>query len=117
MIFAPKQKGEPMRAIDADALIDDCKKYLNELNPSRDGKECTRIHWLIGILSNAPTIKPKRNTGHWEITEAYPHNVYCSNCHRIFAQTHWTVWEDGSLSRNFCPNCGSYNGGGQDESD
>ena len=50
------------RLIDADALIDDCKKYLNGLNPSRDGKECTRIHWLIGILSNAPTIKPERKT-------------------------------------------------------
>lgn len=48
-----------MRLIDADALIDDCKKYLNKLNPSRDGKECTRIHWLIGILSDAPTIEPK----------------------------------------------------------
>lgn len=47
------------RLIDADALIDDCKKYLNKLNPSRDGKECTRIYWLIGILSNAPTIEPE----------------------------------------------------------
>lgn len=47
------------RLIDADALIDDCKKYLNRLNPSRDGKECTRIHWLIGVLSNAPTIEPE----------------------------------------------------------
>ena len=49
-----------MRLIDADALIDDCKKYLNKLNPSRDGKECTRIHWLIGILSAAPTIEPEQ---------------------------------------------------------
>lgn len=46
-----------MRYIDADALIDDCKKYFNELNPSRDGKECARIRWLIGILSNALTIE------------------------------------------------------------
>lgn len=49
-----------MRAIDADALIDDCKRYLNKLNPDRDGKECTRIYWLIGILTNAPTIEPER---------------------------------------------------------
>ena len=49
-----------MKLIDSDALIDDCKKYLNTLNPSRDGKECTRIHWLIGILSNAPTIESMR---------------------------------------------------------
>ena len=45
--------------------------------------------------------------GEWQITDAYPHNVYCSNCHKKFAQTHWAVWEDGSLPRNFCPNCGA----------
>lgn len=48
--------------------------------------------------------EPKK--GKWEITEAYPHNVYCSECHVKFAQTHWAVWEDGSLPRKFCPNCG-----------
>jgi len=32
---------------------------------------------------------------------------YCSECHTRFAQTHWSVWEDGSLPRNFCPNCGA----------
>lgn len=44
--------------------------------------------------------------GEWQITECYPHNVYCSRCHKRFAQTHWAVWEDGSLPRNYCPNCG-----------
>lgn len=51
--------------------------------------------------------QPKQRTGHWHITDAYPHNVYCSECHKRFAQTHWAVWEDGSLPRNFCPNCGA----------
>ena len=49
-------------------------------------------------------LRPK---GEWQITDAYPHNVYCSECHKKFAQTHWAVWEDGSLPRNFCPNCGA----------
>ena len=48
-----------MRAIDADALKEDCKRYLGTLNPDKDGKECTRIHWLIGVLENAPTIDPE----------------------------------------------------------
>lgn len=48
-----------------------------------------------------------RNVGKWQITDAYPHNVYCSECHKKFAQTHWAVWEDGSLPRNYCPNCGA----------
>lgn len=49
----------------------------------------------------------ERKRGKWQITDAYPHNVYCSECHKKFAQTHWAVWEDGSLPRNFCPNCGA----------
>lgn len=51
--------------------------------------------------------EPERKKGKWQITDAYPHNVYCSECHTRFAQTHWAVWEDGSLPRNFCPNCGA----------
>ena len=59
MISVAWQKGEPMRLIDADALREDCKRYLGTLNPDKDGKECTRIHWLIGVLENAPTIEPE----------------------------------------------------------
>ena len=48
-----------MRLIDADMLTDDCKRYLATLNPDRDGKECTRIRWLIGVLDNAPSAQPE----------------------------------------------------------
>ena len=51
--------------------------------------------------------QPERKRGRWNITDAYPHNVYCSECYTRFAQTHWAVWEDGSLPRNFCPHCGA----------
>ena len=54
----------------------------------------------------AADVVPVRH-GRWQITDAYPHNVYCSECHKRFAQTHWAVWEDGSLPRAFCPNCGA----------
>ena len=54
----------------------------------------------------AADVVPVRH-GRWQITDAYPHNVYCSECHKRFAQTHWAVWEDGSLPRNYCPNCGA----------
>ena len=51
--------------------------------------------------------EPERKKGKWNITDAYPHNIYCSECHIRYAQTHWPVWEDGSLPRNYCPNCGA----------
>ena len=60
---------------------------------------------LIKAIPSADVVEVKH--GKWQITDAYPHNVYCSECHKRFAQTHWAVWEDGSLPRNYCPNCGA----------
>ena len=82
-----------MRLIDADALL----KHKSD-------HETISTH----LIWNAPTVdaEPVRH-GHWQITDAYPHNVHCSVCHKRFAQTHWGVWEDGSLPRNYCPNCGA----------
>lgn len=57
---------------------------------------------------NEPTIetKPVRR-GYWLYTEAWPHRVYCSVCYRTYALKHWQIWEDGSLARAYCPNCGA----------
>ena len=66
-------------------------------------------------INSLPSAQPERKKGKWQITDAYPHNVYCSECHKKFAQTHWAVWEDGSLPRNFCPNCGADMRGREDE--
>lgn len=49
-----------MRCIDADALTDDCRKYLVTLNPDRDAKEYAKVNWVIGLLNNAPTIEPEQ---------------------------------------------------------
>lgn len=58
-------------------------------------------------LKNLSSAQPERKTGHWLITDAYPHNVYCSVCYTRYAQTHWSVWRDGRLPRKFCPHCGA----------
>lgn len=65
------------------------------------------LEFCINHLSTMPTIELERKKGKWNITDAYPHNVYCSECYIRYAQTHWSVWEDGSLPRNYCPNCGA----------
>lgn len=93
-----------MRLIDADALakfID----YGHLHNPNEKAYSENDIREMIDMMPTADAV-PVRH-GHWQITDAYPHNVHCSVCHKRFAQTHWGVWEDGSLPRNYCPNCGA----------
>ena len=86
----------------------------SELYSDGDNNRANRIIWAAD--GYAESAQP-RCTGHWHITDAYPHNVYCSECHKRFAQTHWAVWKDGSLPRNFCPNCGVKREGVNNESD
>ena len=71
-------------------------------------------HRNITTVEGEPTTEQSSKVGKWEITDAYPHNVYCSECHKRFAQTHWDVWGDGSLPRNYCPNCGAKMKGADD---
>lgn len=101
-----------MKLIDADNLIDDCKRYLATLNPDRDGKECTRIHWLIGVLNNAPSAQPERKNGHWEMVPD-PYGFFdeipvCSEC---------GCTTEMRKTYKFCPNCGADMRGGQNETD
>ena len=74
--------------------------------------DVVQVETLEGLPS--ADVQPVRH-GHWQITDAYPHNVYCSECHKRFAQTHWVVWEDGSLPKRYCPNCGARMDGEQDD--
>lgn len=86
------------------------KAEIEEFNLG-DFTECsfntTQLKLIARKIEDAPSVVPSSEKGEWQITEAYPHNVYCSECHKKFAQTHWAVWEDGSLPRNYCPNCGA----------
>lgn len=69
-----------------------------------DRKANEAIDMAIEVLQAEPV-----KHGKWEITEAYPHIVYCSECHKRYAQGNWPVWNDKDtpLPRNFCPNCGA----------
>ena len=99
-----------MDLISRQAAIDAlCEAGLINYQATGDGNGMIHAVNVVKGLPSHPVIpQPEHKTGRWEITEAYPHNVYCSACHKKFAQTHWTVWEDGSLPRNYCPNCGAY---------
>lgn len=99
-------------AMDALARIfDQCEEieaHLPKGDPDITGYKMYPDYMIVWeYLHQLPSAEPKRRKGRWQITDAYPHNVYCSECHVKFAQTHWAVWEDGSLPRNYCPNCGA----------
>lgn len=94
------------RLIDVDALTEDCKRYLGTLNPDKDGKECTRIHWLVGVLENAPTIEPERKKGKWNWVGF---NIECPECGFM------PIFDSTEPLYKFCPNCGSPMDGGEQE--
>ena len=81
--------------------------YDTETISMDNGDEYIDYDQALDLINTLPSAQPERKVGKWHITDAYPHNVYCPVCHKKFAQTHWAVWEDGSLPRNFCPNCGA----------
>ena len=77
------------------------KKYLKRVIFGADQK----IDQWVDSMPAADVVPVVH--GRWLVTDAYPHNVHCSKCYTRFAQTHGAVWEDGSLPRNYCPNCGA----------
>ncbi len=106
-----------MRAIDADAfaefLKDEVKRQKFE-NTKIDGLSVADvIEAVISELEgtsldgfkNAPTIEPERKKGRWIHHE---HGLFvgvkCSECGEL-----------NELYTKYCPNCGSYNRGEEDE--
>ena len=87
----------------ATKMIEDLPNCYNGFSDTYD-KAC-----IIGALEEVSpaNVKPVEY-GYWQITEAFPHNIYCSVCHKRYAQEHWQIWEDGSLPRNYCPHCGAH---------
>jgi hypothetical protein len=119
-----------MRLIDADKLItaleititksdtDFESEYLNGIKQGIETaleivKIAPTIEWtdieLMGYVNGEQItkIRPSKIDGHWITRYGYPHKIYCSICKVTFADEKWEVWKDGSLPRNYCPNCGA----------
>ena len=64
---------------------------------------------FIDKIKNLPPVQPKRKTGRW--TQISPAGIYeCSECAQM------VMTKDIGCYR-YCPNCGSFNGGVEDEAD
>lgn len=94
-----------MRLIDADELLK--QRFDIRIDINKGDNHYASVVYADDI-DDCQTVdaEPVRH-GKWLITDAYPHRVYCSECSKTFALTRWEVWEDGSLPRNHCPNCGA----------
>ena len=95
-----------MAYIDKEKTMQEFSDFVKHSNNS-DFVPAPTWNDAVGIVEDMSTadVKPVAH-GKWLTTEAFPHNVYCSVCYANFAQANWGVWKDGSLPRNFCPNCG-----------
>jgi hypothetical protein len=62
---------------------------------------------LADILAAVPSadVAPVRR-GRWEITDAYPHWMCCSVCHKAVVRN-IEVIERYEIPTSFCPNCGA----------
>ena len=81
------------------------EKAIKEIRHWIDGCPFADTKEAFELAINA--LKAEKPKGKWLITDAWPHNVYCSNCYETYAQADWEIWKDGSLPRMFCPNCGA----------
>ena len=79
-----------MRLIDADALIE--QRFKNPIS----------YRVFVNIVKRQPTIEPERKTGIW--IERGLSGMVCGSCGYEYECK-------GTDSENYCPHCGSYNGG------
>lgn len=64
---------------------------------------------IVDVLENLPSAEPERKKGEWIEIDDDRISGRCSICG-------WEalLYEDDVVGMNFCPNCGSYNGGEQE---
>ena len=118
-------------AISREALLEELGEEPFNWNDSpEEYQEVRDYQWFKSLVENAPSVTPQPKVGKWILkhrkynsmkwltgTDEYgvEHTVkkieryecdepYCSKCGKLA----------GDTSQNYCPNCGSYNGGGED---
>lgn len=104
------KKGDRMRTIDADALMQtlgitdmDCAKCKWYSRAYRQCKKGGDFEDACTAIEDAPTVEPQRMRGRWIPTEPDEPCFYqCSLCRRL-----------NDATDKFCPNCGADMRGGQ----
>jgi len=106
------------RCIDADALEELFREVIGGIakKPEMNGNLEHMVRasaMVIEMIQDAPTIEPQRKKGKWIYLDKdkrffHPHIVKCSVCNNTLDMYGVNA---GRGDANFCPNCGSFNGG------
>lgn len=107
-----------MRPIDSDALIAQLEADAEQME---DMIAKMFTYAAINDIKHAPTIEPERKTGEWteksvitkDEAEKCIEEWQTARC-KACGLYHTTPYMYHFRNYNFCPNCGSYNGGEQD---
>lgn len=110
-----------MRTIDADALTaslkesaDRCRDWIQEcINIKDDVTQRVAEQSLLTFtecylrIEKMPTIEPQRMRGKWIPQGWNDTYIKCSCCEEVYVG----LCVPMGFTYNYCPNCGSYNGG------
>lgn len=99
-----------MRTIDGDALEELFREVIGCIakKPEMNGNLEHMVRasaMVIEMIQDAPTIEPERKRGKW-INHIEKGMRECKECGE-------QLETERACRANFCPNCGSYNGGDQ----
>lgn len=73
---------------------------------------------LMDRIKQLPSVTPQRPKGKWSFIG--DQMLECSSCKRAYTQNQFEelrIYTTDDLLPKYCPNCGSYNGGGEDGED
>ena len=83
------------------AAVDKLRRYQKQADTQKG------IDTAILELCMMPPIRQRQTRGKWVVNETAPYNVYCSSCWTKYVSSKLELWNDGTLPRAFCPNCGA----------
>lgn len=87
-------------------------EFENNLAIVRKTKECITINTdNMNFISFEQETETTEKKGKWLKTDAYPHNVYCSECYRVYVTNEKIIEGRGGdytycTEAEFCPHCG-----------
>lgn len=88
--------------------IDDIPKNKDGTYGSMFGQYVNGLYCAKTAISYMSSVVPQTKRGKWITNSDYPDKLICSECNSKFDM--W--WMD--KGSNFCPSCGSHNGGGNE---